>query len=113
MRFALGVGSYIPHRSSSVVWWAGSVIGGDMQRHLIERVATFVAHPAHPPAIHPTPPSARARFYLISYRQDVLFAFMRGGTMSPRLVTTSDVIRVTNPNEPLQGRLALTGGGPR
>jgi len=33
--------------------------------------------------------------------------------MAPRLAAVSAVIEVLQPNEPLQGRLALTGGGPR
>lgn len=56
--------------------------------------------------------SGKLVFRLISYRQDVVFAFMRGGLLDPRLVALSEVIRLVHPNEPLQGRLALTAGGP-
>lgn len=48
------------------------------------------------------------RFKLISHRQDMVFVFIRGGLQTPRVVARSQVIHVTNPNEPLQGHLALT-----
>jgi hypothetical protein len=37
------------------------------------------------------------------------FAFFRGGMMAPQLAALSPIIRVQNPNEPLQRHLALTG----
>lgn len=37
---------------------------------------------------------------------------MRGGTDAPRLAALSEAVRLADPNEPLQGRLALTAGGP-
>lgn len=48
------------------------------------------------------------RFRLINYRHDMQFAFMRKGMMDPVLAAWSPVITVANPNEPLQGHLALT-----
>jgi hypothetical protein len=49
------------------------------------------------------------RFRLINYRADMQFAFFRGGMMAPQLAALSPIIRVQNPNEPLQRHLALTG----
>lgn len=37
------------------------------------------------------------------------FAFIRNGMMQPVLAALSAVIKVKNPNEPLQRHLALTG----
>ncbi|KAF6263717.1 Metallo-dependent phosphatase-like protein [Scenedesmus sp. NREL 46B-D3] len=51
----------------------------------------------------------RLRFRLVHYRSDMQFAFFRGGMMAPQLAAVSAVIRVQNPNEPLQRHLALTG----
>ncbi len=48
-------------------------------------------------------------FRLINYRHDMVFAFMRGGLLNPVVAGLSPVIHVLNPNEPLQGHLALTG----
>lgn len=48
------------------------------------------------------------RFKLISYRQPMRFALLRGGFDAPVVVAVSDVIEVAQPNEPLQGHLALT-----
>jgi hypothetical protein len=53
--------------------------------------------------------STARRFRLINYRADMQFAFFRGGMMSPQLAALSPIIRVQNPNEPLQRHLALTG----
>ncbi|KAG1654908.1 hypothetical protein FOA52_003150 [Chlamydomonas sp. UWO 241] len=47
------------------------------------------------------------RFRLINYRQDMAVVLIRGGLVAPRAVART-VIRVANPNEPLQGHLALT-----
>lgn len=48
------------------------------------------------------------RFRLLNYRIDMQFAFMRHGLLHPVLAAWSPVITVANPNEPLQGHLALT-----
>jgi hypothetical protein len=37
---------------------------------------------------------------------------MRGGALSPRLAAATPPLTLENPNEPLQGRLSLTAGGP-
>lgn len=52
--------------------------------------------------------SGVARFWLINYRQDMVFVLMRGGMDTPVAVARSDTVRVLNPNEPLQGHLART-----
>uniref|UniRef100_A0A383VVS5 Purple acid phosphatase n=1 Tax=Tetradesmus obliquus TaxID=3088 RepID=A0A383VVS5_TETOB len=51
----------------------------------------------------------RLKFRLINYRSDMQFALFRGGMMAPQLAALSPIIRVQNPNEPLQRHLALTG----
>lgn len=51
----------------------------------------------------------RIKFRIINYRAPVQFAFFRGGLMKPVLAARSPAIEPSNPNEPLQRRLALTG----
>eukprot|EP00877_Chromochloris_zofingiensis_P010708 jgi/Chrzof1/5891/Cz16g19170.t1 len=57
---------------------------------------------------HITQGKGSLTFRLINYRHDMQFAFMRKGMMDPVLAAWSPVITVANPNEPLQGHLALT-----
>lgn len=54
----------------------------------------------------------RCSFRLISYRQDMAFAFMRQGFTTPVLAAWGPTIHVANPNAPLQPRLALVGSDP-
>lgn len=53
--------------------------------------------------------AGRLRFRVINHRTAVQFAFFRGGLMQPVLAARSPPIQPSNPNEPLQRRLALTG----
>eukprot|EP00967_Tisochrysis_lutea_P157500 scaffold319854_cov19-Tisochrysis_lutea.AAC.1 len=48
------------------------------------------------------------RFKVISYRQDMVFALVRGGLAAPSIGAITPVIHIANPNEPLQVHLALT-----
>ncbi len=48
------------------------------------------------------------RFKLVNYRQDMRVALMRGGLQAPVRAAASEVLRLANPNEPLQVHLALT-----
>ncbi|KAF5834534.1 Metallo-dependent phosphatase-like protein [Dunaliella salina] len=52
--------------------------------------------------------SGMLRFKVISYRQDMVFALVRGGLAAPSIGATTPVIHIANPNEPLQVHLALT-----
>eukprot|EP00731_Ephydatia_muelleri_P012121 Em0006g1015a len=45
---------------------------------------------------------------LMNMRQSIIFGFFKGGTSSPALQAVSEVVQFSNPNEPLQGHLALT-----
>lgn len=45
---------------------------------------------------------------LMNMRQPVIFGFFKGGTSSPTLLAVSEIVQFANPNEPLQGHLALT-----
>lgn len=49
------------------------------------------------------------RFRLINLRTDMRLAFMRNGFEFPVVAAWGEAITVENPNEPLQGHLALTG----
>lgn len=60
-------------------------------------------------ATHLKSGSGRLRFRVINHRTPVQFAFFRGGLMQPVLAARSPPIDPSNPNEPLQRRLALTG----
>ncbi len=51
-------------------------------------------------------------FRLISYRQDMAFAFMRQAFTTPVLAAWGPTIGVARPNAPLQPRLALVGSDP-
>jgi hypothetical protein len=51
----------------------------------------------------------RIKFRIINCRAPVQFAFFRGGLMQPVLAARSPAVEPSNPNEPLQLRLALTG----
>ncbi len=54
-------------------------------------------------------PCCRRRFRLLNLRCDMRLAFVRNGFEFPVVAAWGDVITVENPNEPLQGHLALTG----
>jgi hypothetical protein len=58
---------------------------------------------------HFTAGKGRIKFRIINYRVPVQFAFFRGGMMQPVLAARSPAIEPSNPNEPLQLRLMLTG----
>lgn len=60
-------------------------------------------------ATHLKTGAGRLRFRVINHRTAVQFAFLRGGLMQPVLAARSPPIQPSNPNEPLQRRLALTG----
>jgi hypothetical protein len=49
------------------------------------------------------------RFHLINYRVPMQFLFFRGGLLHPVLSARGPLIEPSNPNQPLQRRLALTG----
>ncbi|PRW45579.1 Metallo-dependent phosphatase [Chlorella sorokiniana] len=48
-------------------------------------------------------------FRLLNMRQDLRFALVRNGLQFPTVVAWSEVVRVEQPNEPMQGHLSLTG----
>ncbi|KAI7845277.1 hypothetical protein COHA_001120 [Chlorella ohadii] len=48
-------------------------------------------------------------FRLLNMRHDLRFALVRNGLQFPTVVAWSEVIRVEQPNEPMQGHLSLTG----
>jgi hypothetical protein len=55
--------------------------------------------PAHP----------ACSFRLLNMRQDVRFALVRNGLQFPLIAACSDVVRLANPNQPMQGHLSLLG----
>ena len=86
--------------------------GGGGAARLAAAVAPIKYQLAARACSHLATGSGKLKFRLISYRQNVRFAFMRGGLLAPRAAALSGNVTVARPNEPLQARLALSGGGP-
>eukprot|EP01025_Chloroclados_australasicus_P032526 TRINITY_DN32989_c0_g1_i2.p1 TRINITY_DN32989_c0_g1~~TRINITY_DN32989_c0_g1_i2.p1 ORF type:complete len:573 (-),score=57.61 TRINITY_DN32989_c0_g1_i2:445-2163(-) len=52
--------------------------------------------------------SGKTKFQLLNHRYDLQVGFFQGGLSNPKLVARSEVIKVTNPNEPVQGHISMT-----
>lgn len=85
--------------------WIGLVV----VQHPSYAVAKYQMATADLDATHLKTGAGRLRFRVINHRTAVQFAFFRGGLMQPVLAARSPSIQPSNPNEPLQCRLALTG----